>query len=83
MDNGLLAQVEDELHRLRNEKRWAELLEHRRFIIQLARNMRREQIVSRRRLVREFTRKQLLLGEQIVKRLEASRTIGDDGVVRG
>ena len=70
MDYGLLAQVEDELHRLRNEKRWAELLEHRRFIIQLAREMRQEQRVSRRRVVREFTRKQTLIGERILRDIE-------------
>lgn len=73
MDYGLLAQVEDELHRLRNEKRWAELLEHRRFIIQLAREMRHQERVSRRRVVREFTRKQTLIGERILRELEETK----------
>jgi hypothetical protein len=73
MDNGLLAQVEDELHRLRNEKRWAELLEHRRFIIQLARQMRAETRITRRRLVRDFTRKQLIIGERIIRELEETK----------
>lgn len=75
MDHGLLAQVEDELHRLRNEKRWAELLEHRRFIIQLARQMRHEQRVSRRRVVREFTRKQTLIGERILRDIEETERL--------
>jgi hypothetical protein len=73
MDNGLLAQVEDELHRLRNEKRWAELLEHRRFIIQLARQMRAETRITRRRVVRDFTRKQLIIGERILRELEETK----------
>jgi hypothetical protein len=73
MDYGLLAQVEDELHRLRNEKRWAELLEHRRFIIQLARQMRHQERVSRRRVVREFTRKQTLIGERILRDIEETK----------
>ena len=75
MDHGLLAQVEDELHRLRNEKRWAELLDHRRFIIQLAREMRHQQRVSRRRVVREFTRKQTLIGERILRDIEETERL--------
>lgn len=73
MDYGLLAKVEDELHRLRNEKRWAAMLEHRRFIIQLAREMRRQERYTRRRVVREFTRKQTLIGERILRELEETK----------
>lgn len=75
MDYGLLAKVEDELHRLRNEMRWAAMLEHRRFIIQLARQMRHEQRVSRRRVVREFTRKQTLIGERILRDIEETERL--------
>lgn len=79
MDHGLLAQVEDELHRLKNEKRWAELLEHRRFIIQLARQMRHEQRITRRRLVKDFTRKQMIVGERILRDLEETERLTQRG----
>ena len=82
MDYGLLAKVQDELDRLRAEKELSEYMAHRSYIIDLAREYNRQERISRRRLVAEFTRKQLLLGEQIVRRLEARRTLGDDGVVR-
>ena len=82
MDNGLLAKVQDELDRLRVEKAHSEFMAHRSYIIDLAKEYNRQERIRRRTLVREFTRKQLLLGEQIVKRLEARRTLGDDGVVR-
>jgi hypothetical protein len=75
MDYGLLAKVEDELHRLRNEMRWAAMLEHRRFIIQLARQMRHQERVSRRRVVREFTRKQTLIGERILRDIEKTERL--------
>lgn len=68
-------QVADELHRLRNEKRYAELLEHRRFIIQLAREMRYSEKVARRRVVKDFTRKQTHIGERIMNELAKTSPI--------
>lgn len=75
MDTRLLMQVADELHRLRNEKRYAELLEHRKFIIQLAREMRYSERVTRRRIVRNFTRKQTAIGERILSELAQTQPI--------
>ena len=81
MDNGLLAKVQDELDRLRVEKAHSEFMAHRSYIIDLAKEYNRQERIRRRTLVREFTRKQLLIGERIIRELEASRTIRDDGVV--
>lgn len=82
MDDRLLAKVRDELDRLRSEKATARFLEHRSFVIELAREYNRQERITRRSLVKELTRKQLLLGEQIAARLEASRAERDNGVVR-
>lgn len=73
MDARLIAKVADELARLQAEKAHAELVAHRTFVIQLAKEFRREERVSRRRVVRNFTYKQLLVAERIMRELEETK----------
>ena len=73
MDNGLLAKVRDELDRLRVEKELSEFMAHRTYIIDLAREYHRQERILRRSLVREFTRKQLIIGERILRELEEAK----------
>lgn len=73
MDARLIAKVADELARLQAEKSHAELIAHRSFVIELAKEFNREERVSRRRIVRNFTYKQLLVAERIMRELEETK----------
>jgi hypothetical protein len=73
VDARLIGKVADELARLQAEKAHAELIAHRTFVIQLAKEFQREERVSRRRVVRNFTYKQLLVAERIMRELEETK----------
>jgi hypothetical protein len=70
MDYRLLAKVAAELAQLQAEKAHAEFIAHRSFIIELAKEFHRQERITRRRTVRQFTYKQTLLGERIIRELE-------------
>jgi hypothetical protein len=70
MDARLIAKVAEELARLQAEKAAAEFMAHRSFIIELAKEFHRQEQITRRRTVRQFTYKQKLLGERIIRELE-------------
>jgi hypothetical protein len=70
MDYRLLAKVGAELAQLQAEKAAAEFMAHRSFITELAREFHRQERITRRRTVRQFTYKQKLLGERIIRELE-------------
>jgi hypothetical protein len=70
MDYRLLAKVGAELAQLQAEKAHSEFIAHRSFIIELAKEFNRQERITRRRTVRQFTYKQTLLGERIIRELE-------------
>jgi hypothetical protein len=74
VDHGLIAKVQGELVRLQTEKAHSELIAHRTFIIQLAKEFRREESVSRRRSMREFEKQYHLAARKVLYEIaEAER----------
>jgi hypothetical protein len=70
MDYRLLAKVGAELAQLQAEKAHAEFIAHRSFITELAKEFHRQERITRRRTVREFTYKQSIIAERIIRELE-------------
>jgi hypothetical protein len=79
MDARLVAKVAEELARLQAEKAHAEFIAHRSFIIELAKEFHRQERITRRRTVRQFTYKQTLLGERIIRDLEETERLTQRG----
>ena len=69
MDARLIAKVADELARLQAEKAHSELIAHRSFIIELAKEFRREDSVSRRRSMRHFEKQFHLASRRVLYEL--------------
>ena len=79
VDVRLLGKVADELARLQEEKALSEFMAHRSFIVQLAKAYHAEERVTRRRTVREFTYKQSILAERIIRELEETKRLTQRG----
>jgi hypothetical protein len=79
MDARLVAKVAAELAQLQAEKAHSEFIAHRSFIIELAKEYHRQERITRRRTVRQFTYKQKLLGERIIRELEETERLTQRG----
>lgn len=65
--------VQAELDLMRAEKELADYWTHRSHIVKLAKEVAQEERITRRRLVRDLTRKQMALGERILRDLAARK----------
>ena len=76
-----VATVQRELELIRIEKRHQAIQDKKRHKLELGKNIRRE-LISRRWSMEEFTQRQLLAGERILRELEQKgRPVGDTRMV--